>query len=206
MKVISYLVVTLGLFLHSSVFAGQPFENLQVLLNKNASLQANFLQQTEDANKNVVQKNSGYFIVKKPGKFFWETNPPFEQKVISNGSTLWIFDPDLEQVTISVIDERVQQTPALLLSGQVQDLDKQYTISEQTKEGVMTYMLLPKTTNSLFEKLHLYFNEGVIQKIQLLDSVGQFSTISLSNVKIDAPVNDSLFEFSVPKGVDIIKN
>src|SRR5690606_35806332 len=87
----------------------QSLLELQRLLSQTRSLQGDFEQVTRDQDGQIVEENTGTFAIKRPGLLRWHIEEPFEQLLVSDGENLWVYDPDLEQVTISTVDEQMQQ-------------------------------------------------------------------------------------------------
>ncbi|HEC53396.1 MAG TPA: outer membrane lipoprotein carrier protein LolA, partial [Pseudomonas sabulinigri] len=115
-----------------------------------------------------------------------------------------LYDPDLEQVTIQKLDQRLTHTPALLLSGDVSALAENFSISWKEGSAVDDFVLSPKASDSMFETLRLSFRNGVINDMQLNDPIGQRTNILFQGVKLNQPVDASQFNFTVPDGVDVI--
>ena len=125
--------------------------------------------------------------------------------MISDGKKVTLWDPDLEQVTIKKLDERLNQTPALLLSGDVSKIDQSFDVTSKPSGEVLEFMLKPKTKDTLFDSLRLSFRNGKINDMQLIDSVGQRTNILFSGVKVNEDIPASTFKFVVPKGADVIQ-
>lgn len=174
------------------------------LLGDMSSFKADFLQITLDAKGNHLQQNKGVIAVKKPDLFYWNTEPPMEQLLVSDGEQLWFYDPELEQVTVQPLDRRVTQTPALLLSGDVTQLQSSYQITAQRQDESQYFLLTPKDPGSLFEKLKLTFSKGRLVQMHLADSLGQKSSLEFSNAQVNIPLDPKLFQFTPPEGVDLI--
>ena len=143
--------------------------------------------------------------LKRPGQFRWHTDAPMEQLLVSNGETIWLYDPDLMQVTIQKMDQRLTHTPALLLSGDVSKIAESFDITLKEGGNVVDFILKPKAADSLFESLRLSFRGGMINDMQLIDNVGQRTNILFLGVKMNPPVAASQFTFEVPEGVDVIQ-
>lgn len=189
-----------------SAYAGeQDVQRLTQLLEKSQTIEANFSQLTLDAGGTSLQETSGKMTVKRPGLFYWHTDAPQEQVVVSDGKNVTLWDPDLEQATIKKLDQRLNQTPALLLSGDVSKISQSFDISSKEQGEVMDFTLKPKTKDTLFDSLRVSFRKGLINDMQLIDSVGQRTNILFNGVKVNQAVPDSKFKFDIPKGADVIK-
>lgn len=183
-------------------------EGLQEKLGKIQSFSAKFLQLTQDHLGNTLQSVGGFMQVAKPGKLHWQTEGIYEQLVVSDGKSLWIYDADLEQVSIKNMDNRLSETPALLLGGDVSAIDDDFIISQIPSEGSILYILQPKDTSQLFDALELRFNtldkSQPLTEMVIRDASGQITRIEFTNVKNNPEFSDDLFVFTIPKGIDVI--
>ena len=178
---------------------------LTQLLEKSQTLTANFSQLTLDGSGTQLQETRGDMVLQRPGLFYWHTDAPQEQLMVSDGQKVSLWDPDLEQVTIKKLDQRLTQTPALLLSGDVSKISESFDITSKEAGGVMDFTLKPKTRDTLFDSLRLSFRNGMINDMQLIDSVGQRTNILFTGVKANEAIPASKFKFDIPKGADVIQ-
>lgn len=198
------LATTAGL-MSGSVLADDAA--LQDFLTKVKSLQAmdaGFEQTTRDGMGQVLQSMTGHLTVAKPGKMRWSTAEPFEQLVISDGEVVWIYDMDLEQVTLRDMDQRVQETPALLLTGDTADVEKSFLVDVEKTSSDHVFQLVPKDPSQLFESLEFHYQGEQISRMMIYDAAGQVTEIAFSNVQVNVPVEPEAFVFNVPEGVDVI--
>lgn len=175
------------------------------LLNKASTLSGRFSQLTLDGSGVNLQETGGKMLLKRPGMMRWHTEPPLEQLLISNGKKVWLYDPDLNQVTVQSLDQRLSQTPALLLSGDISKISEHFTVSFKEGGDVVDFILKPKAKDSLFDTLRLSFRDGLINDMQLIDTVGQRTNILFMGVKLNQPISDSEFDFKAPAGADVIE-
>ena len=180
-------------------------QRLTTLLNQAQTISGRFSQLTLDGSGTQLQETSGEMALKRPGQFRWHTDAPMEQLLVSNGQTIWLYDPDLEQVTIQKMDQRLTHTPALLLSGDVSKIAESFDIILKEGGDVVDFILKPKAADSLFESLRLSFRGGMLNDMQLIDNVGQRTNILFLGVKMNPPIAASQFTFEVPAGVDVIQ-
>lgn len=175
-------------------------QRLNKLLSNTKSMTASFTQTTKGASNGTFK---GKMSVQRPNNFRWETTSPSEQLIVANGSSLWIFDKDLEQATKQSVDNQVGNTPALLLSGDPSKIDKNFKVTQpySTKNY---YVLYPKSTDASFKSLSMSFSGGKPVMMVLNDTLGQTTSIKFSNIKLNPTINSSQFKFTPPKGVDII--
>jgi outer membrane lipoprotein carrier protein len=178
---------------------------LTQLLEKSQTLQARFSQLTLDGGGTQLQETTGEMTLQRPGQFNWHTDAPQEQLMVSDGKKVSLWDPDLQQVTIKTLDQRLTQTPALLLSGDVSKISQSFDITAKESGNVIDFVLKPRTKDTLFDSLRLSFRGGLINDMQLVDSVGQRTNILFTGVKANEPVAASKFKFDVPKGADVIQ-
>lgn len=180
-------------------------DSLKNLLDKSQTLTARFSQLTLDAGGTRLQETAGEMAVQRPGLFYWHTEGKAEQTIVSDGKKVTLWDPDLEQATIKTLDPRLSQTPALLLSGDVSEINKSFDITSKQTSNVIEFTLKPKSKDTLFDSLNLSFGNGMINNMRLIDSVGQHTDILFSGVKANQPVPASKFKFDIPKGADVIQ-
>lgn len=182
-------------------------EELASMLESYESFQASFIQIVVNENGNRVQESRGSLKAKRPGLFYWETSQPHSQFVVSDGNKVEVYDPDLEQVTVHSLDEKVSTTPALLLSGEVDNLDETYKVSMRAVgENNREFTLEPRREDSLFVSLRLTFFKGELQEMRMQDSLSQLSVLSFDDIRLNEEVSDSAFVLEYPDDVDVIRD
>lgn len=182
-------------------------ERLANELRNYRTYQAEFVQTVSDGQGNKVQEVRGELKAKRPGLFYWETREPMTQLIVSDGEEVEVYDPDLDQVTIHPMDEQMANTPAMLLSGKVDNLEETYEVSYRTFGGkTVEYTLKPKSPDSLFVSLAMTFYEGELQEMRLEDSLDQRSVLRFNQIIVNGSVSDSAFELDYPDSVDIIRD
>lgn len=191
---------------HMAVFASADHQILSDRLAKINSMQADFTQIITDRKDKPVQKSVGHMSLQRPGKFRWNVTKPTAQLMVANGSRLWIYDPDLEQVTIHSLSKEIGETPALLLSNTQTTLanDFDVTMKQEKKSGLQWFYLTPKNPNSMLALIKLAFNNNQIREMDLEDHLGHVTEIEFYNILINAKLSASLFNFKPPAHVDII--
>ncbi|MFT0212952.1 outer membrane lipoprotein chaperone LolA [Pseudomonas sp. F1_0610] len=180
-------------------------QRLSDLLSKTNTISGRFSQLTLDASGTQLQEAQGNMVLQRPGQFRWHTDPPLEQELVSDGKTVWLYDPDLMQVTVQKMDQRLTHTPALLLSGSAKQISENFEVEVFEGGTVVDFTLRPKAKDTLFDSLRLSFRNGVINDMQLLDAVGQRTNILFFELEMNKPVDKKQFTFDVPKGVDVIQ-
>ncbi len=188
-----------------SVLAGPAQDALQSFVNRVESLSAKFEQVQKDERGEVLQLSSGQLWLSRPGKFRWKYEKPYQQLMICNGETLWLYDPDLTQVTVRPAGTSLQGTPAQLLTDRAA-LAKHFKIEDAGIDGkARRVRLLPKARDSDFQSVELWLKDGVPQRMRFQDPLGGSSDVSFSEIKTNAVLDAGLFTFEVPKGVEVIQ-
>lgn len=177
----------------------QFFQNTQ-------SMQTEFEQTIKDTRGKVIEQSIGSLILSRPDKFILEYISPAEQKYISNGKTIWIYDVELEQVSIKELDEGIGDSPALLLSSNT-NVYKHYDVSDiklLKPDGYQWVQLRAKKEEMTFEKVLLAFKGSILIQMIMHDSFGQITELKFSNIQINKPFALRQFNFVPPEDVDVI--
>ncbi len=168
------------------------------------SATASFEQQAYDRSGRVVDRSSGTFAFARPGKFRWAYEKPHRQLLIADGSKLWIYDPDLQQVTVKRIGQAISSTPAALLAGE-DDITQLFTLRDAgTKDGLAWVEATPKAKDTGFDRVRLGMNGKTLAAMELYDQLGGHTVLHFSDLKPNAPVPPDTFRFAPPKGADVI--
>jgi len=182
-------------------------QQLSAQLQAMNSLTAEFKQTINDNTGAVLQEAEGSLTVKRPRRFHWRTEQPYEHLVVTDGKDLWLYDIDLEQITQQAFTPDLDKAPALLLSGEVDEISKQYQVQvSSSADNTLTFTLTPNRPDNLFKQLTISFNNKQLQGMILKDSFEQLTTIMFSSVRLNVDVADSLFLFTPPDGVDVIRD
>jgi outer membrane lipoprotein carrier protein len=193
-------------FLPVAAFASDGAERLTRMLEPLQTYQATFDQQILDGSGERLQETRGQMWLSRPGKFRWEVDAPYEQVVISDGEEVYLYDPDLEQVTVQALDHRVTHTPALLLSGSASELTDSYEVTRRQQGRAETFHLVPKAADTLFEELEMTFRGERLSELQMIDSTGQRTAIAFREVRMNQSIDDARFAFEIPDGTDVIRD
>lgn len=194
------------LLLQTNVYAANATEDLNRLLASTLTMRADFIQTITDKTAKQLQEAVGTMALQRPGKFRWEVLRPTAQLVVANGQRLWIYDPDLEQVTIRLISKEMGETPALLLSNTEETLAKNFAVreGEDTTAGAQWFVLTPKNKNSMLATIKLGFVNDKLHTMFLEDHLGHTTVIEFTNVSVNTILASSLFKFKAPANVDVI--
>ncbi len=208
-KLISRIILNLAFFCLVSIFplaATAADVSLESRLSSLHSMKANFTQTILDNHGKAIQQSNGNMALLRPGKFRWETKKPIPQLIIANDAKLWIFDPDLEQVTIRALHHATGESPALLLSHENTTIDKDYVVKTQMKKGssLTWYVLTPRSEDSVFAAVEMGFNSENLQEMRLQDHLGHSTHIVFKNMQSNIDLPDSLFIFKKTANIDVI--
>ncbi|EKE00636.1 MAG: outer-membrane lipoprotein carrier protein [uncultured bacterium] len=181
-------------------------DELAQLLNDTHTMQATFEQfAVNSKGVQVGQKTTGLMMLERPGKFRWETKQPSSQLIIINGAKLWVYDIDLEQVTKRKMDYQRPGNPAMLLSGSTATLKQMFKITKLKKPGEgIWFELKPKSKNSDYKWLRMWFIKGLPTAMYVFDNLGQQSEIHFADVVVNAKIPKDKFIFVAPKNVDVL--
>lgn len=205
MKYLNRMFVFSIIFVPSfAVLAGPATDKLDDFFANIKSMQADFHQVLLDGKGKPVKEAEGTLVMQRPGKFRWDYVTPFKQLIVADGKKIWIYDSELEQVTVKPLDATLGDTPALLLSGD-RPLKGNFMITDLgTIDGQDWVELKPKVSDSSFERVRLGFGKEDIEVLELLDNFGQTTKLNFTKLRRNPDVDAGQFNFIPPKGVDVI--
>ncbi|WP_426344677.1 outer membrane lipoprotein chaperone LolA [Pseudoduganella sp. R-32] len=150
--------------------------------------------------------SSGSFTFARPGKFIWTYTKPYDQVLQADGEQLYIFDKDLNQVTVRRLGDALGSSPAAILFGS-NDLEKNFALAEAgSRDGLEWLKATPKAKDASFEQIQIGLKNGVPEAMELKDSFGQTSILSFKKFEKNPALNATSFKFVMPKGADVINN
>jgi outer membrane lipoprotein carrier protein len=169
------------------------------------TLSASFVQVVRDREGRITERATGSFSLARPDRFRWDYRDPYEQLIVADGKRLWLYDADLQQVTVRSLEEGLGSTPALLLSGAGR-LEDSFGSLRVERDGDWTWCRLkPLATTSDFEVVSLALaSGGELAAMELADKLGQTTRIDFSGLTRNGQVDDRLFRFEPPPGADVI--
>ena len=180
-----------------------PSLNINEYLNKIHSLQASFKQSIYSPANDVIDYTEGSFLLKKPGNIMWQFTVPSLKRIIVRNQKISTYDANLNQVVIVPFSDRYQSSLANILLKN-DSLMSYYQISSETSNNnIYSVFLVQKESNNLFTKMKITVVEMLLTEIKLWDASGQSIAIIFDDVILNAPLSDSSFEISVPKGTDV---
>ena len=167
---------------------------------------ATFSQQVVDRQNKVAERATGTFAFSRPGRFRWTYDKPTSQVLVGDGTKLWIYDPDLSQVTVKRIDAAVSSTPAALLAGK-EDITALFTLRDGgSADGLEWVEAIPKSKDTGFERMRLGLRGRTLAAMELFDQLGGHTALQFSDFKANAPVAADTFRFTPPKGADVLED
>ncbi len=204
MTVFRMALLTALLGINQVVFAENGVKQLKVFTENLISFSGDFTQVVYDANSKPVQESAGVMILQRPGKFSWNYTKPSPQLIVADGESVWIYDEELAQVTVKKLDSNMGSSPILLL-GSDTPLESEFELKNLGQsDGIDWVELKPKKADTDFETVYLGLSEGSFAAMELRDKFGQATQIKFSNTTVNGDVDETLFKFSPPEGVDVI--
>lgn len=186
---------------NKSTSVGEAY--LEKFLNQTKTLEADFSQVLRTHKGEVLQQTDGTFYLSRPGKFRWNYKSPYEQTIVSDGERIWIYDVELEQITVQKQSSSLPATPMALLEDS-SILHKSYTVTPLDEhEGVHRLKLVSKTGDSDFAEIVVGLDDSGLRFMQLHDQFEQVTDIVFSNVTRNKNLSTEVFRFIPPDGVDV---
>ena len=197
----SFLLLT---FFTSSVQAGAS-DKLRSFISSSHSGQANFTQVVQDKKGKKIQSASGTMQFIRPGKFRWVYQKPYEQIIVGDGAKFWLYDVDLNQVTVKKLDAALGSSPAALLSGN-NEIERAFVLQDSaSRDGLEWLEATAKAPDTGFDKISMAFNaQGELVVMELRDAFGLKTELRFSKMQINPQLSPQLFKFVPPKGADVL--
>lgn len=179
-------------------------ERLKAFVAGAKTAEADFTQTVADKSGRVTQQASGKMAFARPGKFRWDYTAPYEQVIVGDGVKLWLYDADLNQVTVKSLGDVIAGTPAALLAGD-NSIEKYFTLKNAGESGGLEWLeATPTTRDTTFERIRMGFKGDVLVQMELYDFFGQRTTLKLLRFVRNPSIAPSRFQFTPPKGADVI--
>jgi outer membrane lipoprotein carrier protein len=184
--------------------AGSALDTVHSFFKDLHTLEADFHQQVLTSEGKLQQESDGHVWILRPGRFRWNYQTPYKQQLVADGRHLWSYDEDLAQVSVQPMAKVFSSTPAMLLSGN-EPLEKVFSLQEQPADDDEQHVVLtPKRDDSSVIEVHLFFEKGVLSRIEASDNFGNTTTFTFSGLVRNAAVDESLFRFVPPPDVDVV--
>ncbi len=197
--------VLLGLLLAPALaLAAGGVERFQAYLRDTQTARADFEQRVYDRDKKLVQQSKGSFAFLRPGRFRWTYAQPYPQLIVGDGKRVWIYDEDLNQVTVRAMARALGSTPAALLAGAA-DVERAFELvgrGPARRAGVGGSEAARARGRVRAHPPGL--GAAGVQAMELTDQFGQTTVLRFSNIARNPPLDPAAFRFTPPKGADVL--
>jgi outer membrane lipoprotein carrier protein len=197
-----YLVL-LALALTTAAHA-DAIERFKTFLRTTQAARADFEQRVYGRDGRQTQQSKGSFVFQRPGRFRWTYEKPVDQLIVGDGERVWIYDRDLNQVTVRRLSKALGSTPAALLAG-ASDVEKAFDLSDAgARDGLEWLEAKPKEAEAGFERIRMGFGAAGLEAMELVDNFGQTTRLRFSNLQRNPGIDAGEFRFEPPKGADVL--
>ena len=200
-----FLLVMVGFLVCTvSVVHASSVDSLRTFVRESQTVRAQFSQTVLDRNGRNTSQASGVMAFSRPGKFRWTYDKPYEQVIVGDGVKLWIYDKDLNQVSVRKLDEALGSSPAALLAGN-NEIERFFTLKDVgSRDGLDWLEASPKSSDTMFAAVRMGFSGNTLKQMELKDSFGQTTIIRFDKLERNPKLPSNQFKFAPPKGADVI--
>ncbi|MGH8293517.1 MAG: outer membrane lipoprotein chaperone LolA [Gammaproteobacteria bacterium] len=202
-----WAAVVLAGLLATPCLAARPADavaRMQAFLSRVHSLKADFTQVVLDANLQTIKQSSGTLALKRPNRFRWDYAAPNREIIDADGTRVWMYDVELQQVTVKPLTGTLAASPAVLLAGS-NDAQQNFIVKNLGMENGLDWVgVTPKVKDTDFDSVKLGFRGNLVAVMELKDALGNLTRITFSHVQVNPALPDSLFKFTPPPGADVI--
>lgn len=179
-------------------------ERFQAFIRTTQSARADFEQKVYDRNRKLVQESKGSFAFLRPGRFRWTFSKPYSQLIVGDGEKVWVYDEDLNQVTVRKLSSALGATPAALIAGNA-DIEQAFVFTDAGEaDGLQWLDAKPREKDAGFERIRMGFGLAGIDAMELVDQFGQTTMLKFSNLQRNPKLDAGTFRFTPPKGADLL--
>ena len=200
-----YIFAFLMLFVAPISAHAGAIERLKTFIAGTHSAQADFTQVVTDQNGKRVQSAAGVMQFQRPGKFRWTYQKPYAQLIVGDGAKFWLYDEDLNQVTVKKLDAALGSSPAALLSGN-NEIERGFNLQEDgSHDGLEWLQASAKAQDTSFDKIRMGFNaQSELVAMELNDMFGHKTVLRFSNMRHNPKFSAQQFHFTPPPGADVL--
>ncbi len=181
-----------------------PVARLKAFYQSTPAMKARFTQTVLDRKGQKVQEVSGIMQLQRPGKFRWDYEKPYVQLIVGDGQKIWLFDPELDQVTVRPLDKMLGSSPAALLAGS-QEIEKAFDLKGAGRQDELEWVeAIPKAKDGSFDTVLLGFRGDELAEMELHDTFGQTTVIEFTRVERNPKLSPKAFIFVPPRGADVV--
>ena len=200
------LVLLAALTLATAAHADTARSRMEAFSKDLKSVTATFSQSVTDANGEPRDTSHGTLALEAPRQFRWETKQPYEQTIVADGTRIWVYEPDLEQVSVRSQSGEEAHSPLTVLTN-LGELDSQFIATESgERDGLQWLKLVSKAKEPEFEYAELGFSAKSLDRMVFKDPLGSTTEIRFEDWKRNPSIPADTFKFTPPKGVDVIGN
>ena len=196
------ILIAILLFLVNPLYASGVTDAslLKEKLAKFQQINAEFAQVVTNPEGETLNESQGKLTISRPGKFRWQVITPEEELIVSDGKTMWLYSPFIEQVTLINLSDAIEGTPFVLLSGANDKQWQSYQVSRENNQFTVKDSDPQEQNNSfVFE-----FNDaGNISRFVVIEEQGQRSEFKLMHKPLTQKIETGYFSFQIPDGVEI---
>lgn len=197
-------VAVLLIMTYAGAAMADGIASLNAFFSQTNAMRASFHQLVNDSQGRKVQEVEGTMQLQRPNKFRWDYKKPYEQQIVSDGQQVFLYDTELQQVTIRELSKAVGSSPASLLAGGAA-VDKSFVLKDMARnDGLDWVMALPKEKDSGFDRVLLGFKDNQLSRMEMVDSFGNTTYIRFDHVERNPVLQAATFLFTPPKGVDVV--
>ncbi len=179
-------------------------ERFRTYVRTTQAARADFEQKVYDRGGKLTQQSRGSFVFLRPGLFRWTYAKPHPQLIVGDGERVWIYDEDLNQVTVRRVARALGATPAALLAG-ASDIEKAFELSDAgDKDGLAWLEAKPREREAGFDRVRMGLGVAGVEAMELVDHFGQTTRLRFSRIARNPKLDGSEFRFTPPKGADVL--
>jgi outer membrane lipoprotein carrier protein len=199
------VAVLAWLALAGSAARAGAVDELRSFLSQTRTARGEFTQRVSRAGA-TAQDSAGRFVFQRPGKFRWVYDKPYAQIIVADGERLFVYDQDLNQVTVKKLAGAIPASPASILFG-ANDFERDFEVADAgRRDGLEWIVATPRAKDAPFARIEVGFRAGMPAAMQLTDSFGQISLLRFTHVERNPPVDPSQFRFAPPPGADVLED
>ncbi|MCW8825755.1 MAG: outer membrane lipoprotein chaperone LolA [Gammaproteobacteria bacterium] len=199
------LFLTLFLLLNSTLtLAAEGRDRLESFLANLKTMEATFVQTIKSPKKEELERSEGQIWLTRPNQFRLTYQAPYEQLIVADGVKVWLYDKDLEQVTVKPQSDSLGSSPASLLAG-AKPLDEEFRVEELgLHEGFEWINLYPRAPDAAFDYIRVAMDGELLRAIEMVDGFGQQTRLYFDQITLNKGIGNSRYKFAPPAGVDVI--
>ena len=202
MRSMFYFLV-MAMAIPGAALAGEGERLLNRFLTDTKTMSAAFTQTLMSEDGRLMQQSSGTFSLQRPGRFRWDYAQPYQQQIISSGDKIYVYDVELEQVTVQDTSTTLSNTPMALMEGRL-ELEKSFRVEElDHRDGTWRLKLHSKQPDGDFNFIIVGVDDSGLRFLQLTDQFNQKTDIVFSDLETNIELDAARFRFEAPAGVDI---